>query len=93
MPAITFSGEVRDATGAAIHLSIHGENGFSFNQTFTGTFSRTLQLQNGDYLVLFMCLTDGECEFDIQGNFQSVNPEVPDVFDKDNTGESYSLIV
>jgi len=92
MPPITFKGDVRDASGAATILSVTGQD-FDFNDAFDGSFSRTLNLFEGEYLVIVNCLTDGEMEFDITGNYSSVNPEVPETFDKDNTGNTYDLTV
>lgn len=92
MPAITFNGDVRDASGAATILSVTGVD-FEFSDTFDGTFSRTLNLPQGDYLVIVDCLTDGEMEFNILGNHSSVNPDVPETFDGDKTGNTYDLTV
>ena len=92
MPAINFTGDVRDASGATIILSVTGED-FDFSDTFDGTFSKSLNLSTGDYLVIVECLTDGEMEFNITGNLTAVNPQVPEVFDKDNTGNTFDLTV
>ncbi len=92
MPIITFKGDVRDASGAATILSVTGED-FDFSDTFDGTFSKALNLPKGEYLVIVNCLTDGEMELDIMGNHTSVNPDVPETFDKDNTGNTYDLTV
>jgi len=92
MPAITFTGDVRDASGAVTILSVTGED-FDFNDAFDGTFSKALNLPRGEYFVIVDCLTDGEMDFNITGNYTSVNPEVPETFDKDNTGNTYDLTV
>ncbi len=92
MPAIRFKGDVRDASGAATILSVTGED-FDFSDTFDGTFSKTLNLPEGEYLIIVNCLTDGEMDFDITGNLTSVNPAVPETFDSDSTGNTYDLTV
>lgn len=92
MPAIKFTGNVLDASGAAIILSVASPS-FQFSDTFTGTFSKTLNLPGGNYSVIVNAFTDGEVEFDIKGNFTSVNPEVPETFDKDKQGNIYTLTV
>ena len=92
MPVITFKGDVSDATGAVTILSVTGDN-YDFSDTFDGTFSRGLNLSQGDYLVIVDCLTDGEMKFDITGNYASVDPDVPETYDKDKTGNTYDLTV
>ena len=92
MPAITFKGDVRDAAGAATILSVTGED-FDFSDAFDGTFSKALNLPSGEYLIIVNCLTDGEMDFNITGNYNSVNPEVPETFDSDSTSNTYDLTV
>lgn len=92
MPIIRFNGDVRDASGAATILSVTGVD-FDFSDTFDGTFSKPLNLPQGDYLVIVDCLTDGEMDFNIEGNLTTVHPDVPETFDSDKTGNTYDLTV
>ena len=92
MPAVKCQGKVIDAEGAVIILVVSGQD-FHFNNSYLGTFSKTLNLPKGKYFIIVYCLTDGEMLCDITGNDISVKPAVPGKFDKNNKRKTYDLIV
>jgi hypothetical protein len=92
MPLITFIGDVTNDNGAAIHLSIAGPNHFSYNRTYDGSFQVRLEMPDGYYYIFLTCYTSGDFEFNVEGKYTSVSPQVPDKF-KDKHKESYDLEV
>lgn len=92
MPAITFKGDVRDASGAASVLTVNGMN-VDFYEIYKESFTTVLNLLPGKYVIILACYTDGEMKFNISGNLTSVNPQVPETFDKDKKGKLYRLVI
>lgn len=92
MPAIIFSGQVYDAAGSALLLIVSNSNGIVINETRVSSYSLTVPLEPGEYVVFVGAFSKGSFVFDVQGDYRHISPEVPDDFG-DKRKEAYILLV
>lgn len=92
MPLINLIGSISHASGSAIHLSLAGPNHYSLSRTFTGSFSENVDLAPGIYEIFLSVYTDGNFKFDADGNYQSIDPVLPDQYASKNK-EHYLLTI
>jgi len=88
---IHFNGTITKATGGLLHLAIAGPAHFLFDKSYTQSFDQALDLAKGSYTISLSAATEGSFTFDVTGDYESIDPHVPDSFN--NAMHMYDLIV
>jgi len=75
-------GTITGADGGLMHLTIIGPEHFHFNKSYTQSFDEPISLSEGSYTVSMSAETSGKFSFDVTGGYKSIDPDVPDSFNK-----------
>ena len=77
-----FKGTITGANGGLMHLSVVGPENFHFDKNYTQSFDEPIKLSEGSYIVSIQAASPGKFVFDVVDGYKSIDPEVPDSFNK-----------
>ena len=77
-----FKGTITGAEAGLMHLTIVGPENFHFDKSYTQSFDEPIILPEGIYIVSISVATPGKFTFDVTDGYKSIDPEVPDSFNK-----------
>jgi hypothetical protein len=77
-----FKGTIIGADGGLMHLNIFGPKHFHFDKSYVQSFDEPINLSEGSYTISMSVATQGKFTFDVSGGYKSIDPGVPDRFNK-----------